>query len=119
MAYAAIQVRGCRVDIRPRFTIFLGLVVLAAAAQPLNAQAGAVAQVTGSVVDSTGAAIAGAQVTMTETDKQLSRSAVTDAGGSYVLPNLPVGPYSLEIRANDRQQIPPSARISSEVAKVF
>jgi hypothetical protein len=66
----------------------------------LKAQAVAVAQVTGSVADSSGAAIAGAQVTMTETDKQLSRSTTTDANGSYVLPNLPVGPYSLEVKAN-------------------
>src|SRR6516225_4434402 len=82
------------------FTGFLLLIFLAAAAPSLRAQAVAVAQVTGTVVDATGAAVAGAQVTMTETDKQVTRSTVTDASGSYVLPNLPVGPYSLDIRAN-------------------
>jgi hypothetical protein len=83
-----------------RFTIYFLLVVLSATAPRLAAQAVAVAQVTGSVVDGTGSAIASAQVTMTETDKGVSRSTTTDAGGSYVLPNLPVGPYSLEIKAN-------------------
>src|SRR5215472_1274024 len=82
------------------FTIGLFFVGLAAIMPSARAQAVAVAQVTGSVVDSTGAAVAGAQVTMTETDKQVSRSTMTDASGSYVLPNLPVGPYSLEIKAN-------------------
>jgi Carboxypeptidase regulatory-like domain len=85
-------------DIPLKVTFYLLLMVLAAA--PLSAQAVAVAQVSGSVADSTRAAIAGAQVTMTETDKDVSRSAVTDASGAYVLPNLPVGPYSLEVKAN-------------------
>ena len=87
-------------DRRLGLTLSFLLVILAALAPPLRAQAVAVAQVTGTVVDATGAAVAGAQVTMTETDKQVSRSTVTDANGSYVLPNLPVGPYSLEIKAN-------------------
>ncbi len=65
-----------------------------------SGQSTAVAQVSGVVADPSGAAIAGAQVTLTETDKQTSRSTTTDANGSYVLPNLPVGPYRLEIKAN-------------------
>ena len=85
---------------RSGLTVSLLLLLLAAAAPPMHAQAVAVAQVAGTVVDATGAAVAGAQITMTETDKQVSRSTVTDANGSYVLPNLPVGPYSLEIKAN-------------------
>src|SRR5215472_12017016 len=65
-----------------------------------NAQAVAVAQVSGTLTDPTGAAIAGAQVTMTETDKQVTRSTVTDPSGYYVLPNLPVGPYTLNVKAS-------------------
>ena len=57
--------------IRLGVTVSLLLLLFAAAAPPLHAQAVAVAQVAGTVVDSTGAAIAGAQVTMTETDKQV------------------------------------------------
>jgi hypothetical protein len=79
---------------------FLLAVVFAATVPAVHAQAVAVAQVGGTVADSTGAAVAGAQVTMTEIDKQVSRSTVTDASGAYVLPNLPVGPYSLDVKAN-------------------
>jgi hypothetical protein len=64
------------------------------------AQAVAVAQVSGAVTDPTGAAIPNAQVTMTETEKQSVRSATADASGNYVFPNLPVGPYTLEVKAD-------------------
>src|SRR6202035_5636681 len=64
-----------------------------------RAQAVAVAQVSGTVSDSSGGAIANAQVSMTETDKHLVRTTVTDATGNYTLPNLPVGPYRLEVKS--------------------
>src|SRR5882724_9617838 len=65
-----------------------------------SAQAVAVAQVSGTVMDSTGKVVPGAQVTMTETDKHLVRTTTTDAeGGFYTLPNLPVGPYQLVVSA--------------------
>jgi len=66
----------------------------------LHGQTTAVAQVSGTVTDATGAAVANAQVTMTETDKSVSRTVNTDASGQYVLANLPVGPYRLEVKAN-------------------
>ena len=54
------------------------------------------AEVSGTVRDQTGAVLPGVEVTVTQTDTSLKRSAVTDETGSYVLPNLPVGPYRLE-----------------------
>lgn len=60
------------------------------------AQAVANAQVTGEVTDPSGAAVSGATVKMTETDKGIAHEARTDANGHYTLPNLPVGPYRLE-----------------------
>src|SRR5215472_11451468 len=81
-------------------SLFLLLASLALVPLPANGQAVAVAQVSGVVTDPTGAAIAGAQITMTETDKQTSRSTTSDASGFYVLPNLPVGPYRMEIKAS-------------------
>ena len=54
------------------------------------------AQVSGTVKDSTGAVMAGVQVTMTQTETGLARSVVTDSAGFYTMPNLPVGPYKLE-----------------------
>src|SRR5262245_34387329 len=54
------------------------------------------AQVSGAVKDQTGAVLPGAEVTVTQTDTGLKRSAVTDETGSYLLTNLPIGPYRLE-----------------------
>jgi hypothetical protein len=55
------------------------------------------AQLSGRVTDESGAVLPGVTVTATQTDTGLSRSDVTDANGSYVLPNLPTGPYRLEV----------------------
>jgi hypothetical protein len=55
------------------------------------------AQISGTVKDETGAAIPGAQVRATQAATGAVRSAVSGADGSYVLANLPVGPYTLEV----------------------
>jgi hypothetical protein len=60
------------------------------------AQAGATAQISGTVRDSSGAVLPGVDVTATQTDTNFVRSTVTDASGNYVLPNLPTGPYRLQ-----------------------
>ncbi len=57
------------------------------------------AQITGQVVDSSHAVVPNAQVSMTETDTRYTRTTKTDAQGAYSLPNLPVGPYVLDITA--------------------
>src|SRR5215470_2165458 len=85
---------------RLRFARLLVPLVLILIPSRGNAQAVAVAQVSGTLTDPTGAAIAGAQVTMTEIDKQVTRSTATDPSGYYVLPNLPVGPYTLNVKAS-------------------
>ena len=89
------------IDLRRR-SVFALLLLLSAGSsvRPCLAQAVAVAEVAGVVSDSSGAAIPGAAVKITETDRQTSRTAVTDPDGRYVLPNLPVGPYQLEVNAN-------------------
>jgi hypothetical protein len=60
------------------------------------AYAQALSQISGSTKDQSGAVIAGVEITATQTDTGLKRTAVTEAGGSYILPNLPTGPYRLE-----------------------
>ncbi|MGA2599551.1 MAG: carboxypeptidase regulatory-like domain-containing protein [Bryobacteraceae bacterium] len=62
-----------------------------------NAQVTAVAEVSGTITDSSGAAIVGASVTMTEVDKQTPHTTKSDSNGNYTLANLPVGPYVLEV----------------------
>jgi hypothetical protein len=48
------------------------------------------AQISGTVKDQTGAVLPGAEVTMTQTETGLKRTAVTDETGSYVLSSLSV-----------------------------
>src|SRR5206468_4241107 len=44
-----------------------------------------------------GAVLPGVTVTATQTNTGFSRTDVTDAAGSYVMPNHPIGPYRLEV----------------------
>src|SRR5207302_8694099 len=56
----------------------------------------ATAQISGSVRDQSGAVLPGVEVTATQTATGARRSAVTDETGSYILQNLPIGPYTIE-----------------------
>ena len=71
----------------------------ASSVNPLFAQSVAVAEIDGHVTDPGGAAIVGAQVKVTGTEKHQVRATVTGAEGAYALPNLPVGSYVLEVNA--------------------
>src|SRR5579872_6887052 len=62
-------------------------------------QAVAVAEVQGQIVDTSSAVVAGAQIKMTQTETRYTRNTAAAADGSYSLPNLPVGPYTLEVTA--------------------
>jgi hypothetical protein len=55
------------------------------------------AQLSGRVTDQHGAIVQGASVTATQIDTGHARNDLTDANGSYVLSNLPPGPYRLQI----------------------
>jgi hypothetical protein len=57
---------------------------------------GSTAQISGTVADSTGAVLPGVEITATQTETGISRTAVSNETGAYVLTNLPVGPYRLE-----------------------
>src|ERR1043165_8368640 len=54
------------------------------------------ATISGSVKDMTGAVLPGVEVKVTQTETSVARTTVTNETGSYVLPNLPLGPYRLE-----------------------
>jgi hypothetical protein len=77
-----------------RFTT--ALFVQALACMGLFAQS--VSQITGTVQDSSGLAVPGAEITVTQTDTGLTRSAQSGATGNYSLPSLPIGPYRLEVK---------------------
>src|SRR5687767_3950756 len=55
------------------------------------------ADLTGRVTDPSGAVLPGVTVTVTQTDTGLVRSTVSDESGTYLLTNLPIGPYRLEV----------------------
>jgi hypothetical protein len=56
----------------------------------------ATAQINGTVKDATGAVLPGVEIMATQTETGIIRSTVTNETGSYVLPNLAVGPYRFE-----------------------
>ncbi len=74
-------------------SLTISLCVLATGA----AWAQATAQISGVVRDQQGGVLPGADVTATQTDTGVKRSAMTDVEGLYTLPNLPVGPYRIDV----------------------
>jgi carboxypeptidase family protein len=51
----------------------------------------------GTVTDTSGGAVAGAKITITETSTGIARAATTNADGGYVVPYLPPGTYRIEV----------------------
>jgi Carboxypeptidase regulatory-like domain/TonB dependent receptor len=56
-------------------------------------------QFAGTVTDQTGAAIANAKVTVKNTSTDLTQSIATNSSGNYVIRELPVGVYNLNVEA--------------------
>lgn len=65
----------------------------------LSGQAVNNAQIHGTITDPSGAAVVGAQIRATQTLTGLVRTTASGSEGNYSLPNLPVGPYRLEVKA--------------------
>ena len=61
------------------------------------AQAVSTSQIKGTVQDSSGLGVPGAEVKATQTGTGVVRSTATGADGGYVLTDLPIGPYQLEV----------------------
>jgi hypothetical protein len=76
------------------FCVLAGLIVFGLAVGDVWAQA--TAQIAGTVRDQSGAVLPGVEVTVTQTETGATRSATTNEAGSYILSNLPIGPYRLE-----------------------
>src|SRR6266516_4797871 len=79
-----------------RTWIALLVVLVGSAMTCASLRAQATAQISGAVRDQSGAVLPGVEVTATQTDTGIVRTAVTNETGSYVLPNLAVGPFRLE-----------------------
>src|SRR6266571_3018570 len=76
------------------FTMFAAMFVIGLTCGDIWAQA--TAQIAGTVRDQSGAVLPGVEVTMTQAETGVARSALTNEAGSYVLSNLPIGPYRFE-----------------------
>ncbi len=55
------------------------------------------AQLDGRVTDESAGVLPGVTVTVTQTDTGLTRTVVTNADGTYVIPALPTGPYEVQV----------------------
>src|SRR5437660_8233042 len=61
------------------------------------AQSTSASQIQGTVQDASGSAVPGAEVRATQTDTGAIRTVTTGNDGGYVLANLPIGPYRLQV----------------------
>jgi hypothetical protein len=82
-------------------------------------------EITGTVLDQSGAVVPAVNITVTNTTTNASRSTVSNEAGVYVFPALPPGTYSLRaekegfksfVRSNIELQVQQSARIDIEMA---
>jgi hypothetical protein len=75
----------------------LGAMLVWLLASVASAQAVAGSQLAGVIKDSSGGVLPGASVTIVKTDTAMTRSVTTGVDGTFVFPNLPVGPYQLKV----------------------
>src|SRR5262252_1798003 len=73
------------------FLVFLLLVAVSLSAQTFRGT------ILGTVTDPSGAVVAGAKVTVRNTDTGLERATETSGDGSYSLPELPIGTYNVTV----------------------
>jgi hypothetical protein len=73
-------------------------------------------RILGTVTDQTGAALAGAQVVITDMQRGVSRTLTTDQAGEYVAPNLSPGVYKVRAEARGFKSVE-RLNLELEVAK--
>jgi hypothetical protein len=88
---------GCRRIYRWIAVVFC--VAIFSFAAKAHAQIAGTGSIQGSIVDSTGAIIQGATVTVTNVATQVKQIAVTDGNGLYSFPNLAIGTYTVDVVA--------------------
>ena len=77
------------------------VIALLAASFPLSLfSQGSTGTIQGGVFDSSGGAIAGARVTVTDVARGTTRTLTTDESGQYVAPSLTTGSYTVRAEAN-------------------
>src|ERR1041385_8790105 len=79
-------------------------ILLAGAGIRLAAQS-TTASVLGTVLDSSGAAVPGATITVTNTTTGIAQTAVSDSRGRYLIPSLAVGRYDVKAELQGFQTV--------------
>jgi len=85
-------------DLKSLSAAFL-LMSLFALALHASAQSSSSTSITGTITDQSGAVIPSATVEVRNPVSGFSRSVVTDAGGKFVVPNVPFNPYHVAVSA--------------------
>jgi hypothetical protein len=85
------------IRLKPLYIVMVSLYLIV----PLKCwpQATEVDQISGTIVDTTGAAVAGAQVKATQTSTGFTRTVTTSSSGFYQIVSLPIGPYEIGVTA--------------------
>jgi hypothetical protein len=83
-------------------TLFLAALLLIWLPAHLFAQS--TAEIRGVVTDTSGAVLTGVTFTLTNEGTGLQRTTVSDSGGRFNFPSLPVGSYGLNARLNGFRQ---------------
>jgi len=112
---------------------YLALVCLLVPSSVLWAQVGTDGAILGIVTDSSGAVIVGGEVTASNLNTGLKKTAVTGTGGDFEIFALPVGPYSVsassagfkkweiartELTVGERKRVSPVLEVGEITEKV-
>ena len=81
-----------------RHSVWLVLAMTLSLAPGVHGQTVTVAQLSGTLMDESGGALPGAEVTVTQTDTGMTRFVITNERGGFVFTGLPVGPYKLSAK---------------------
>src|SRR5436190_12799580 len=105
-----IRVRSCSAC-----CLLILLLVSASSAQTNNGQ------ISGTVRDTSGGVLPGVTVTVTNVNTNISRTEVTGPNGTYLVTNLPFGPYTVSVELQGFRkaektgiQLPPDGRITAD-----
>jgi hypothetical protein len=92
--------------LRPTIAVFAAAAAAVAVAGlfPAALHAQSTASVVGTVRDTSGAIVVGANVTARDVNTGFTRSVSTDSTGLYRIPSLPIGPYTLTATQNGFKQ---------------
>ena len=90
------ELRSFRLSFSPLLRIFCVVLVATFACISISGQT-IFGRISGAVVDSTGAVVPDAAVTVTNIATNAARTATTDESGFYTVTNLPVGNYTISV----------------------